>query len=174
MSGGALTDIFRALDDAEVRYLVVGGVAVVLHGYPRFTADLDLVVELTASNASAAIAALQTLGYRPRAPVRAEDFADEDVRASWREDKGLTVFSLWSPSFPGTEVDLFVEEPFDFGEAWSRRLDALLEDGTTVHAVGIGDLRALKASVGRPKDMDDIAQLDAIARATLTDDEDDG
>ena len=98
--------------------------------------------------------------------------ADEDIRASWREDKGLTVFSLWSPSYPGTEVDLFVEEPFDFGEAWSRRLDALLDDGTTVHVVGIDDLRALKASVGRPKDVDDIAQLDAIARATLEDDED--
>ena len=172
MPGGALTEIFRALDDAEVRYLVVGGVAVVLHGYPRFTADLDLVVELTASNASAAIAALQTLGYRPRAPVRAEDFADEDVRASWREEKGLTVFSLWSPSYPGTEVDLFVEEPFDFGEAWSRRLDAVLDDGTTVHVVGIDDLRSLKARVGRPKDVDDIAQLDAIACATLNDGED--
>ncbi len=172
MPDGALTDIFRALDDAEVRYLVVGGVAVVLHGYPRFTADLDLVVELTASNASAAIAGLQTLGYRPRAPVRAEDFADEDIRASWREDKGLTVFSLWSPSYPGTEVDLFVEEPFDFGQAWSRRLDAVLDDGTTVRVVGIDDLRALKASVGRPKDVDDIAQLDAIARATLQEDED--
>ena len=152
--------------------MVVGGVAVVLHGHPRFTADLDLVVELNASNASAAIAALQTLGYRPRAPVRAGDFAVEDIRASWREDKGLTVFSLWSPSYPGTEVDLFVEEPFDFGEAWSRRLDALLDDGTTVHAVGIDDLRALKASVGRPKDVDDIAQLDAIARATLEQDDD--
>ena len=152
--------------------MVVGGVAVVLHGHPRFTADLDLVVELTASNASAAIAALQTLGYRPRAPVRAEDFAVEDIRASWRKDKGLTVFSLWSPSYPGTEVDLFVEEPFDFEEAWSRRLDALLEDATTVHVVGIDDLRALKASVGRPKDVDDIAQLDAIARAILKGDED--
>lgn len=152
--------------------MVVGGVAVVLHGHPRFTADLDLVVELTASNASAAIAALQTLGYRPRAPVRGEDFAVEDIRASWRKDKGLTVFSLWSPSYPGTEVDLFVEEPFDFGEAWSRRLDALLEDATTVHVVGIDDLRALKASVGRPKDVDDIAQLDAIARAILEGDED--
>jgi len=152
--------------------LVVGGVAVVLHGYPRFTADLDLVLDLTASNASTAVAALQTLGYRPRAPVRAEDFADEDIRASWREEKGLTVFSLWSPSYPGTEVDLFVEEPFDFGEAWSRRLDAVLDNGTTVHVVGIDDLRALKARVGRPKDVDDIAQLDAIARATLGDDED--
>jgi hypothetical protein len=173
VAGGALTDIFRALDDAEVRYLVVGGVAVVLHGYPRFTADLDLVVDLAEPNATAAIAALQTLDYRPRAPVPAEEFADRDTRTSWREEKGLTVFSLWSPSYPATEVDLFVEEPFDFGEAWSRRLDASLDDGTTVHVVGIDDLRALKASVGRPKDVDDIAQLDAIARATLWNDEGD-
>lgn len=172
MPGGALTDIFRAFDDADVRYLVVGGVAVVLHGHPRFTADLDVVVELTSSNASAAIVALQTLAYRPRAPVRAEDFADDATRASWRDDKGLTVFSLWSPTYPGTEVDLFVVEPFDFGEAWSRRLDAVLEDGTTVRVVGIDDLRALKASVGRPKDLEDIAQLDAIVRATLGEDDD--
>jgi hypothetical protein len=97
---------------------------VVLHGYPRFTADVDLVLELTQANASAAIAALQTLGYRPRAPVRAKDFANDDIRATWREEKGLTVFSLWSPNHPATEVGLFVEEPFDFSEAWSRRLDA--------------------------------------------------
>ena len=174
MAGGALTEIFKSLDDAEVRYLVVGGVAVVLHGYPRFTADLDLVLELTQANASAAIAALQTLGYRPRAPVRAKDFANDDIRATWREEKGLTVFSLWSPNHPATEVDLFVEEPFDFSEAWSRRLDALLEDGTTVHVVGIDDLRALKQRVGRPKDLDDITQLDAIVRANLEGDESDG
>ena len=174
MAGGALTEIFKSLDDAEVRYLVVGGVAVVLHGYPRFTADLDLVFELTQANASAAIAALQMLGYRPRAPVPAKDFAIDDIRATWREEKGLTVFSLWSPNHPATEVDLFVEEPFDFSEAWSRRLDALLEDGTTVHVVGIDDLRALKQRVGRPKDLDDITQLDAIVRVNLEGDEGDG
>ena len=172
MSSGALSEIFRALDDADVRYLVVGGVAVVLHGHPRFTADLDLV--LTSTNASAAIAALQRLDYRPRAPVPAEDFANDEARAKWREEKGLTVFSLWSPSHPGTEVDLFVEEPFDFEEAWSRRLDAVLDDGTTVHVVGLDDLRSLKQSSGRPKDLDDIEKLDQIARAVLKQDDDGG
>jgi len=110
MSGEALTEIFRALDEADVRYLVVGGVAVVLHGHPRFTADLDLVLDLAPSNAFAAIGALETLGYRPRAPVPAGDFANEEIRAAWRREKGLTVFSLWSPSHPGTEVDLFVND----------------------------------------------------------------
>jgi predicted nucleotidyltransferase len=174
VSTGSLSEIFRALDDADVRYLVVGGVAVVFHGHPRFTADLDLVLDLTPKNASSAIATLQRLGYRPRAPVPAEDFAKDEARARWREEKGLTVFSLWSPSHPGTEVDLFVEEPFDFEQAWSRRLDAVLDDGTTVHVVGMDDLRSLKETTGRPKDLDDIEKLDEIARAMLQGDDDGG
>lgn len=173
MSGDALTKIFRALDEGDVRYLVVGGVAVVLHGHPRFTADLDLVLDLSLSNASAGIGALESLGYRPRAPVPAADFAKETVRTSWRKEKGLTVFSLWSPNHPGTEVDLFVEEPFDFGEAWARRLDAMLADGTTVHVVGLDDLRLLKRNAGRPRDLDDLEKLDEIARAKLEADDQD-
>jgi predicted nucleotidyltransferase len=174
VSTGPLSEIFRALDEADVRYLVVGGVAVVFHGHPRFTADLDLVLDLTPTNVSAAIANLQRLDYRPRAPVAAEDFAKDEVRTKWREEKGLTVFSLWSPSYPGTEVDLFVEEPFDFEEAWSRRLDAVLDDGTTVHVVGMDDLRSLKQTTGRPKDLDDIEKLDQIARVMLEEDDDGG
>ncbi len=174
MSTGPFSEIFRVLDEADVRYLAVGGVAVVLHGHLRFTADLDLVLDLTPTNALGAIAALQRLDYRPRAPVPAEDFAKDEVRRKWREEKGLTVFSLWSPSYLGTEVDLFVEEPFDFEEAWSRRLDAVLDDGTTVHVVGMDDLRSLKQTTGRPKDLDDIEKLDQIAHAMLEQDDDGG
>ena len=116
MSGSALTEIFRALDGADVRYLVAGGVAVVLHGYLRFTADLDL----DETNTLAAIAALEGLEYQARAPVPLRDFAKEQVRRDWVKDKGLTVFSLWSPSHPGTEVDLFVQEPFDFAQEIAR------------------------------------------------------
>jgi len=51
---------------------VVGGVAVVLHGSLRTTADLDLVVRIERANAERAIGALESLGYRPRALVPAE------------------------------------------------------------------------------------------------------
>jgi hypothetical protein len=167
VSGSALTEIFRALDRADVRYLVVGGVAVVLHGHPRFTADLDLVLDLDEPNTLAAIAALEDLEYQARAPVPLRDFAKEQVRRDWVKDEGLTVFSLWSPSHPGTEVDLFVQEPFDFGEAWRRRMDAVLPDGTIVHVVGLDDLRHLKQTAGRAKDLDDLEKLQEIARAKL-------
>jgi hypothetical protein len=83
---------------------VVGGVAVVLHGRFRTTADLDLVVEVTQEDARRAIDAVYALGYRPRAPVSAEEFADSDTRSLWVRDKGLTVFSMWSPDTPALEV----------------------------------------------------------------------
>jgi len=154
--------IFAALQGAGVRYLVVGGVAVVLHGHPRFTADLDLVVALDPGNARAAIEALAGLGYRPRAPVNGALFADPEARRSWIAEKGLTVFSLWSPEHPATEVDLFVQEPFPFEPAWSRALVADL--GTVqVPVASLEDLVALKRAAGRPKDLEDVRALEAIA-----------
>ncbi len=154
--------IFGALEAAKVRYLVVGGVAVVLHGSPRFTADLDLVLALDPDNVRAALAALADLGYRPRAPVAAEGLADPEVRRQWIEDKGLTVFALWSPSHPATEIDLFVEEPFPFEDAHRRAARAEL-GGLTIAVASIPDLIALKRRAGRPKDLEDIAALETIA-----------
>ena len=153
--------IFKAL--SGVRYLVVGGVAVVLHGTPRFTADLDLVIAFDDDNVRSAIAALEALGYRPRAPVPVSQLADAAIRRTWIEDKGLTVFSLWSPSHPATEVDVFVEEPFPFDEAYRRATRADL--GTVVVTVAsISDLIELKRRAGRPKDLEDIAALEALER----------
>ena len=118
MASSELLRVFDVLAKARVRYLVVGGVAVVLHGHLRVTADLDLVVDLEPGNALSATKALASLGYRPRAPVALDQFADATQRRRWIEEKGLTVFSLWSPAAPGTEVDLFVREPFAFGEVY--------------------------------------------------------
>jgi hypothetical protein len=120
VSAGDFDRIFAALSAGKVRYLVVGGVAVVLHGHPCFTADLDLVVALDPDNARAAIAALATLGYRPRAPVDGAQFADPAARERWIEEEGLTDFTLWSPDHPAPEVDLFVLEPFPFEAASAR------------------------------------------------------
>lgn len=153
--------IFEALGAAQVRYLVVGGVAVVLHGYPRFTADLDLVVELDRENALAAIRALAGLDYRPRAPVSADDFADPETRRAWIEEKGLTMFSMWSPSYPATEVDLFVEEPLPFEASYERAVCVELGP-SKIWVASIEDLMAMKKRAGRPRDLEDVEALEAI------------
>lgn len=80
---------------------------------------------------------------------------------AWVREKGLTVFSLWSDRFPATEIDLFVDEPFPFAEAWSRALNAPVQ-GITIHVASIDDLIALKRNAGRAKDLDDVSALEAI------------
>jgi hypothetical protein len=142
---------------------VVGGVAVVLHGHPRFTADLDLALALDPSNVRAAFAALGALGYRPRVPVSVDVFADPDRRRALVREKAMTVLSLFSPSLPLTEVDLFADPPFDFEEAHARARRVDLGDLSPPVAC-LGDLVAMKRRAGRPKDLEDVAVLEAIAR----------
>lgn len=124
---GEIESILDALNLAHVRYLVVGGVAVVLHGYLRTTADLDLIIQLDRDNVLRVIRALQEHQYRPRAPVAAEEFAEQQVREQWIREKGLAVFTLWSPAHPTLEIDLFVSEPFDFDAVYARALRVPLE-----------------------------------------------
>lgn len=143
----------RTFHDRGVRYLVAGGLAVVAHGYVRFTADVDLVLDLDPHNLRAALDVLRTLGYRPRAPVELDEFLDPGTRAAWVRDKGMTVFSLYSPQHPATEVDLFVEEPVDFPAAYARRVTQEIEIGTPVTFVGLDDLFEMKRRAGRAQDL---------------------
>ena len=158
-----LERIFAALEGSGARYLVVGGVAVVLHGHPRFTADLDLALALDDRNVEKALAAVEGLGYRPREPVPLRAFTDPEQRADWVRTKGMTVFSLWSADLPGTEIDLFVADPLPFEVAWPRRLRADL-GGLTVSVASLVDLIEMKRRAGRPQDLEDVRQLEAIAR----------
>ena len=69
-----------ALDQAGVRYLVAGGLAVNAHGYLRFTRDVDVVLQLSRKNILSAFEALERIGYRPIVPISAAEFADEAKR----------------------------------------------------------------------------------------------
>jgi predicted nucleotidyltransferase len=158
----AIEPVLRALRAAGVRFVVVGGVAVVLQGHARMTADLDLVLDLAPSQALAAMEALVALGLRPRAPVEAAAFADPEQRRGWIEEKGMRVFSLWDPSDPLREIDIFVEPPMPFEDLW-RRADELELAGGTVRVACIDDLITMKAAAGRQEDLHDIEALRAIA-----------
>ncbi len=164
MEARSVGEIVRALNQANVRYLVVGGLAVVAHGHLRFTADVDLVLDLAVDNVRRAVEALSSLGYRPRAPVAFIEYADPTKRATWIREKGLTVFSAFSPAHAATEVDLFVENPFDFEQAFSRseRMEVAPETWATI--VGLKDLIELKRHAGRPLDREDIEALQLLQR----------
>ena len=162
MEAGSVQAIVRALNQAGVRYLVAGGLAVVAHGYVRFTKDIDLVLALEEANTRRALAALKQLGYRPMVPVPIEDFADAAKRRRWADEKNATVFPLYSDDHRLTPVELFVEEPFDFERAHADGLREEIAPGIEAVFVGLTDLIAMKRRAGRPEDLIDIAQLELI------------
>ncbi|HEX7182160.1 MAG TPA: hypothetical protein VF756_09980 [Thermoanaerobaculia bacterium] len=156
--GGRVEWVLAPLERAGVRYLVVGGVAVVLHGYLRTTLDLDLVVQLEPGNLERALMVFEDLGFQPRAPVPLRSFADPQIRETWRHEKNMTVFSLWHPDRPGFALDLFVQEPFDFDVVYRRALRVPLEEAQAT-VVSREDLVAMKRAAGRARDIEDVEAL---------------
>jgi predicted nucleotidyltransferase len=151
--------ILRALADADVRYLIVGGLAVAAHGYGRLTFDVDLVVQLETNNVLRALKALESLGYAPLTPVPAADFADAAKRAAWVRDKNMVVFQLHSDRHRGTLIDLFVTEPFDFEHEYRLAKTGELRRGLQARFVRIETLIRMKEAAGREKDLEDARQL---------------
>jgi hypothetical protein len=149
--------IFSALDSTGVRYVVVGGVAVNLHGYQRFTKDVDLVVELVPKQTLLALEALQTIGYSPRLPVKIADFADPEVRESWVRDKGMMVFQLYNDAIHQS-VDVFAHYPLDFESLWRDSVPVKLPDASP-RIASIDHLIRMKQAAGRPQDVVDIDML---------------
>lgn len=155
--------MFEALNEGQVRYVVVGGLATVLHGHARLTADIDLVIDLSPAEARKALGVLVGLGLRPRVPVDPLAFADSEIRGQWIREKGMRVFSLWDPANPMRQVDLFVEHPVDFDELWSRS-EVIPLTRTVVRIASIPDLIYLKRLAGRPQDLLDIDALEILLR----------
>ena len=151
------------LNTAGVRYVVVGGLATVLHGYARLTADVDLAVDLAPEEATKMIQALVTRGFRPQVPVLPEEFANPTVREVWFRDKHMWAFSLVDPANPMRVVDLLLKPEIPFEELLARSQEVML-NRTKIRIASIDDLIALKRQAGRPQDLADIEQLQAIRR----------
>jgi predicted nucleotidyltransferase len=151
-------NLLKALEENHIRYLVVGGVAVILHGFVRATADLDLFVGLEPENVDAFLGLMKTRGYKPKAPVSMDDFRVPEIRKKWKNDKGMIVFSFFHPQRSQELIDIFTEETIPFEEAYKRRVTVPM--GTTqISVASREDLITLKQKAGRPQDLQDIQAL---------------
>ena len=155
----SLEDIFRALQEAEARYLVVGGLAVIAHGYVRLTKDIDLVLDLSSEALPRALNALQSLGYRPMIPVPLLDFANPELRHDWIENRNMKVFNLVSDRYPDVVIDIFPKEPFPFETEFARSEAKEVAPNVLAHVVSVSALIALKIEANRERDHDDIDKL---------------
>ena len=153
--------VFKKLDQEQVEYVVVGGVALVLLGVIRLTADLDLFIELSETNLKKFIKVMAELGYKPKMPVSAEDLTRPEKRRQWKEEKGMLVFSFYHPREPMHLIDIFVDEPIPY-ETVKRGKKIATAKGIRVPVVSAEDLVRLKRISGRPQDLADIAALEEL------------
>ena len=154
--------IVTALNQAQVQYLIVGGLAVNAHGCERATRDVDLVVGLQPDNILRGLRALLGAGYQVGIPVTPEEFADATLREQWRREKNMIVLKLWSDIHRRTPVDVFVYEPFDFAREYALARIEKVTAHQTAPIVRLETLLAMKREAARPRDLADIADLERL------------
>lgn len=151
-------DIFYEFNKERIRYLVCGGIALNLHGIPRMTADLDLMVDMEEKNLLKLLKILKGLGYKPKAPVRINDFLDINRRKLWRKKKNMLMFTLYNIKKPYQELDMFTENPLNFDEAYKRR-KVIRAASLKIPTVCIEDLIEMKKRGRRKQDRTDVESL---------------
>jgi hypothetical protein len=155
------TDIFRGLANEQVRYAVTGGVALVLHGIVRFTADLDLIIELSEDNLKHFLWAMKELDYKPKQPVPADDLCNPEIRRRWAEEKNMVVFSFYHAAKPMNLVDVFITEPIPF-TVIEKEVVWFEAGDVKIPVVSKEHLKQLKRIAGRPQDIADIEILEEL------------
>lgn len=153
--------IFKELNKQKIDYLVVGGLAVNLHGVPRMTYDIDIMILLEAKNVSKLTTKLTNWGYRPKVPINPMELADETKRNSWVQEKGMKAVNFYSDKLPIGEIDIVFDSPISYSELKSRVV--MIEiGGAKIPTVSIHDLIKLKQESGRKQDIADVEYLKMI------------
>jgi predicted nucleotidyltransferase len=139
-----LREFVELLNSNGVEYLVVGAFAVAFHGFPRYTADLDLLVRPSPENACLVLTALAQFG-----------FGGLDIHATDLQTPGMVIQLGVKPN----RIDLLTRiSDVSFEEAWASRCPGSL-DGIEVCFIGREELIRNKESTGRTKDLGDAEEL---------------
>lgn len=150
-----LVRVCQSLKAHRVRYAVVGGHAVALHGAVRGTVDVDIALNWSLQSLKRAELALTELGLTSRLPLTARDlfeFRDEYVR-----NKNLIAWNFYNPRDPSEQVDIIVT--YDLK---NRRLIKLSVGDVDVAILNRDDLVAMKRKSGRPQDIEDARALERL------------
>lgn len=151
-------DLFAALNRHQVSYLLIGGLAVALHGVERNTMDVDVCVVVSSDNLSRLAAAAKELNLQPMLPVPLSALEDIDTLRRWHTERHLQAFALRGDQLAGVTVDVLLFPPVDPNDM-VKRAQQLVIAGVPVALACVDDLIALKQSAGRPIDLADIEHL---------------
>lgn len=138
-------EFIRSLNDNAVRYLVVGGYAVALHGHPRYTKEFDIWVDLERDSAERIVRALDTFGFGSLG-LKPQDFLEADQ-----------VVQL---GYPPNRIDLITSLPgVEFEACYAARLEVAL-DQVKVNFIDLENLRKNKQASGQFQDLADLENLE--------------
>ncbi|MGV6851045.1 MAG: DUF6036 family nucleotidyltransferase [bacterium] len=138
-------EFIELLNNHKVEYLLVGGYALGIHGYPRYTGDMDIWVKPEQENALRVLGVLEAFGFG-ELELTESDFI-----------KPGNVIQL---GYPPLRIDLLTRpDGVDFSESYSRRLD-IEHNELMLHVISLEDFKKNKAASGRPKDIEDLRNLE--------------
>lgn len=137
-------EFVQSLNASEVRYLIIGGYAVALHGHPRYTKDLDVWIELSPKNAASVVAALDHFGFSSLG-LQAADFLEPEQ-----------VIQL---GYPPNRIDILTSpKGVDFETCYETRV-VVEVDGIPINFIDLENLLENKRATGRYQDLADIENL---------------
>jgi len=152
-----LKKLINTLEEFNVKYTLVGGYAVALHGAPRMTMDIDFMTVLSEKNLINAEDALRSMGLQSRLPISAREVAH--FRKEYIEKRNLIAWSFINPKNPMEVVDILLTYDLSEMSTVTKKLD-----GISVSIVSIDDLIKLKKEAGRPQDLEDIRVLKGLKK----------
>lgn len=142
------TDLLKLFNDNDVKYLIIGGYAVIQYAEPRYTKDLDLWISTHTANAASVYTALKAFGA-PLEKITEDIFAKDGY--------------FYQMGVPPMRVDILMGIPgLEFEQAWGRRVEIDFDD-LCVPFISKEDLITAKRAAGRPQDLidaDTLAQAD--------------
>lgn len=138
-------DFLKLCNLYEVKYLVIGGYAVSIHGYPRSTKDLDILIQMSEENAAKMKIVIDDFGFASLKLIK-EDFLRPDFVTQLGHEP--------------IRIDILNDiDGLDYEEAWLNRRMVNYE-GIEIPFIGYNELLKIKAIAGRPQDLADISKLE--------------
>jgi len=147
-----LYEIVDAFESAKLKYAVVGGYALALHGIVRATMDVDFVLTLKQSDYETAEKALGKINLQSRLPIRAQDVIK--MRLEYIENRNLIAWSFVDYKNPSRQVDILITK--DLKDLQTQKVSV---GGRKINVATLAELLQMKKEAGRPQDLIDIKSI---------------
>jgi len=155
-------EILREFQKHKVKYVLVGGMAVNLLGFPRTTADMDILVKMDDANIAKIVKILKKRGYCVKQPVDPMLIANKKIREDWIKNKFLKAFNFYKYD-ELKEIDIILQSTVSYAKA--KKNAVTIKDGDLrLSVISIKDLIKMKKDAGRDLDKMDIGVLERIKK----------